>query len=37
MPVWILYSLLGTIIYVIVCFIDKYNLERQIKEYLFRC
>ena len=33
MPVWILYSLLGTIIYVIVCFIDKYNLERQIKDY----
>lgn len=33
MPAWVLYSLLGTAIYVVVCFVDKYNLERHIKNY----
>lgn len=30
---WFLYALLGTALYTIVCFIDKYNLEKQIKDY----
>ncbi|WKZ25805.1 MAG: EamA family transporter [bacterium] len=33
MQSWILYSLLGTAIYVIVIFVDKYNLTQQIKDY----
>lgn len=30
---WFLYAILGTAVYTVVCFIDKYNLEKQIKDY----
>lgn len=33
MPLWILYSLLGTAIFVVVVFVDKYNLSKHIKDY----
>lgn len=30
---WFLYAILGTAVYTVVCFVDKYNLEKQIKDY----
>lgn len=30
---WFVYAIIGTIVYTLVAFVDKYNLEKQIKDY----